>query len=308
MWYQLEAPDGSKVRPIHPTENWEGRWAISRQTYEKLKAANEIKWIKRDYGWVPYSVEWAPSDPSIPNPSILTDVGQNRQAKAQLNEILGTDHGFETPKPIGLLRRLLQIATDSDSLVLDCFAGSGTTGHAVLALNKSDDGKRRFILVEMDSTICRSITAERLKRACIGYKKADGTLEQGMGGGFCVATLGDSVFDESGNIRQTVRFGDLARHVYFSETGEPLPRQARTSSSLVGVYRETAIYLLYNGILRDKAPNGGNVLTTDILAHLPKHKGPRVIYGTACRLGAERLRREDIAFKQLPYKLKVSAR
>jgi hypothetical protein len=64
---------------------------------------------------------------------------------------------------------------------------------------------------------------------------------------------------------------------------------------------------LYNGILNDKTHNGGNVLTLNVLAHLPKHEGPKVVYGTACRLGMDRLRREGIAFKQLPYKLKVHA-
>jgi site-specific DNA-methyltransferase (adenine-specific)/adenine-specific DNA-methyltransferase len=68
-----------------------------------------------------------------------------------------------------------------------------------------------------------------------------------------------------------------------------------------------AVYLLYNGILEDKSPGGGNVLTTSIFAHLPKHDGPKVIYGTACRIGPERLRREGIVFKQLPYKLRVDA-
>jgi hypothetical protein len=76
---------------------------------------------------------------------------------------------------------------------------------------------------------------------------------------------------------------------------------------LIGVCRGTGIYLLYNEILKDKSPGGGNVLTTGVLAQLPKHDGPKVIYGTACRIGAERLRSENIVFKQLPYKLRVDA-
>ena len=80
------------------------------------------------------------------------------------------------------------------------------------------------------------------------------------------------------------------------------------NSPQIGIYRGTGIYLLYNGILKDKSPDGGNVLTTSILTLLPPHNGPRVIYGTACRLGAARLRQEGIMFKQLPYKLKVDAR
>ena len=78
-------------------------------------------------------------------------------------------------------------------------------------------------------------------------------------------------------------------------------------SPLLGIHNGTAVYLLYNGILKDKSPDGGNVLTTPILSLLPPHDGPKVIYGTACRLGAARLRQEGIVFKQLPYKLKVDA-
>jgi hypothetical protein len=152
------------------------------------------------------------------------------------------------------------------------------------------------------------VTAERLRRVCEGYADAKGNAVEGLGGGFRFATLGDPLFDERGNIRNTVRFGDLARHVYFVETGEPLPRERVPNSPLIGVHRGKAIYLLYNGILKDKSPDGGNVLTTPVLSLLPPHVGPKVIYGTACRLGTERRRREGIDFKQLPDKLKVDAR
>ncbi len=176
-----------------------------------------------------------------------------------------------------------------------------------MQLNKEDDGNRRFILVEMDTNICRNVTAERLRRVCQGYKNVAGEKVEGLGGGFRFAVLGDPIFDERRNIRNTVRFPELARHVYFVETGEPLPRQTRANSPLIGVCRGKAVYLLYNGILKDKSPDGGNVLTTPVLSILPKHDGPKIVYGTACRLGPERLRREGIVFKQLPYKLRVDA-
>jgi site-specific DNA-methyltransferase (adenine-specific)/adenine-specific DNA-methyltransferase len=102
-----------------------------------------------------------------------------------------------------------------------------------------------------------------------------------------------------------VKFPELARHVYFTETGGPLSESADLPTPLLGVHNSTAVYLLYNGILKDKTVKGGNVLTTAILAALPRHNGPKVIYGTACRIDQERLRREGIVFKQLPYKLRV---
>ena len=207
---------------------------------------------------------------------------------------------FITPKPTKLIRRILDVASDKDSLILDSFAGSGTTGHAVLAQNAADGGTRRFILVEMDNHISRNITAQRLMRVSQGYNDVPA-----LGGGFNFCELGEPLFDERGNIRPTVTFADLARHVYFTETGGPLPESADLTTPLLGVQNGTAVYLLYNGILKDKTQKGGNVLTTAILAALPLHYGPKVIYGTACRIDVERLRREGIAFKQLPYKLKV---
>ena len=214
---------------------------------------------------------------------------------------------FDFPKPTGLIEELLSFTTTADEVILDSFAGSGTTGHAVLKLNRADNQRRRFILIEMKPSIAREITAERLRRAAQGYTNAKGENVAGAGGDFRFCILSDPLFDERGNIRNTVRFPDLARHVYFTEMGEPLPKHVKTTSSLVGVCRGMAVYLLYNGILKDKSPDGGNVLTTTILARLPKHDGPKVIYGTACRIGPERLRREGIVFKQLPYKLRVDA-
>lgn len=234
------------------------------------------------------------------------DAGHTDEAKKEIDRILGANI-FDTPKPTRLIQRILQIATNPGDVVLDSFAGSGTTGHAVLKQNTEDGGTRRFILVEMDEKIAREVTAKRLRRVSEGYKNEKKEQVTGLGGGFRFATLSEPLFDERGNIRSTVRFADLARHVYFTETGEPLPKHAKANNPLIGVFNGLGVYLLYNGILKDKTPDGGNVLTTAVLAHLPKHSGPKVIYGTACRLGPERLRREKIVFKQLPYKLKVDA-
>jgi len=236
--------------------------------------------------------------------SVLTELGTTETNKYML-EAMGVN--FDYPKPVELITYLCSLYTNSDDIVLDAFAGSGTTGHAVLQLNKQDTTNRKFILVEMDQTIARSITSVRVKRVISGYKNSKNETIAGLGGGFRYCQLADPLFDEKGNIRSTVRFHDLARHVFFTETGAPLPKGAKANSPLIGLYNDTAIYLLYNGILKDKAPDGGNVLTTAILAHLPKHAGPKVVYGNACRIGQTRLNRENITFKQLPYKLKVGA-
>jgi len=264
----------------------------------------------------PPRIHFGPDETTIPcRKSYLIEVDREpfttvfykdgRSATLMVEQLVGKG-AFSFPKDVDILADLIGMVTNPQDIILDSFAGSGTTGHSVLQLNKHG-GSRRFVLVEMDSSICHNVTAERLRRICNGYTKPDGTTVEPLGEGFRYATLGDPLFDERGNIRNTVRFADLARHVYFTETGEPLPKQVKSSSPLVGICRGTAVYLLYNGILKDKAPDGGNVLTTNVLAHLPKHNGLKVIYGTACRLGPERLRRDGIVFKQLPYKLRIDS-
>ena len=189
---------------------------------------------------------------------------------------------------------------------------------------------RRFILVEIEPKIAREVTAERVRRVADGYTNAKGGSVARLGGGFRYCTLGETLFDEAGKIRETVRFGELARHVYFTETGEPLPEMAAKErrehkeeqdsenslrslrsfaanpSPLLGVCRGVAIYLLYNGILGDKSANGGNVLTRATLSQLPPHDGPKVVYCAGCLLGRDRLAASQITVRQTPYEIKVS--
>lgn len=118
-----------------------------------------------------------------------------------------------------------------------------------------------------------------------------------------------------GQIRDDVHFAELAEFVWFAETGTGLPspqpspaggRGRKHASPLLGVHEGRAIYLLYNGILKDRSVGGGNVLTAPVLSVLEPHDGPCVIYAAACRMGTPRLNREGIVFKQTPYALDVS--
>ncbi len=181
---------------------------------------------------------------------------------------------------------------------------SGTTAHAVLAQNAADGGNRKFILVEMDESICQNVTAQRIGKAIGGYGDGKNAVP-GLGGGFRYCKLGAGLFDELGNISSEVRFADLAAHVYFTETGGPLPKKSNGKSPLLGVHQGRAVYLLYNGILGDRRPDGGNVLTHEVASELPPHTGPRIVYGEACRLGQKSLDSYGIAFKQIPFELKV---
>jgi site-specific DNA-methyltransferase (adenine-specific)/adenine-specific DNA-methyltransferase len=232
------------------------------------------------------------------------EVGHTQEAKQELQKILGLSQTpFATPKPTRLIEKILQIATNSGDIILDSFAGSGTTGHAVL---KAGDN-RRFILIEMESSVASPITAERIKRAINGYEKITGT-----GGGFRFCELGVTLFDPNRQIREEVKYNDLAQHVYFIETGQPLPipppfpkgKGAKPSFPLLGVHNGVAVYLLYNGILKDKSVNGGNVLTYDVLESLPAHEGQKVIYGNGSRISKARLNDLGIVFKQIPYEIR----
>jgi len=111
------------------------------------------------------------------------------------------------------------------------------------------------------------------------------------------------VFDEAGHIAPGITFAHLAAHLWFAETGAALDGTA--GSPLLGAHEGIGYYLLYNGILRDKRPAGGNVLTAAVLAELPPHDGPRVVFGEACRLGPDRLRREGVVFRHIPYEIKA---
>jgi len=189
-------------------------------------------------------------------------VGNTQEAKKELLSAVSfqtSDDVFITPKPTRLIRRIIEIGADGDSIFMDSFAGSGTTGHAVLAMNKADGGNRKFILVEMDQNIAENITAQRLKRVIHGYKPAGdkkGDKVPGLGGGFQYVTLGPALFDEHGRIRSgpdKVTFSQLAAHIFFTQTGEPLPKPpSGKRSALIGTFRGTAYYLLYNGVLGDR--------------------------------------------------------
>lgn len=302
--YEIVAPNGRRHRPP------EGRcWSLVEPEYLKLHEANRLWWGKDGNG-VPREIRYL-SDVTGLVPWTWwphEEVGHTDEARKEIQSLFKTQTAFDTPKPTRLLERVLQIATSPGDLILDSFAGSGTTGHAVLRLNHvtPDKPPRRFILVEIEPKIAREVTSERVRRVAEGYTSAKGEKVEGLGGGFRYCELGEPLFDQDGKIRETVSFSDLARHVFFTETGEPLPRERVTKSPFIGECRGVGIYMLYNGILGDKSPNGGNVLTRAVLAQLPSFNGPKVIYCAGCLLGRERLHEENIIIRQTPYEIKVS--
>lgn len=289
-------------------------WRYSKDTMAQKIREERILWPAKKTGRPRHKKFFTDLQDEFAGFSSFVECGNTNEGTEEVSRIMGGEQ-FIFPKPRSLVEALLQQVTSGDDLILDSFAGTGTTGHAVLSLNKLDGGNRRFILVEIDSKIAQGITRTRLKRAIDGYAWTDAQRrerqEPGLGGGFRYCTFGPTLFDADGQIRSEVAFADLARFVFFAETGQPLPA-AGGASPLLGVAGAgagaRAVYLLYNGILRDKTPAGGNVLTRallDLLPAPPDFAGQRVVYAAACRLSPAHLRQANVVFRQIPYELRV---
>ena len=175
LYYGLKAPDGTTVYP-KLKDGTDGAWRWSQKKYKK--EVGRIEWVEGKLGWVPYYQIFADDNDGVPPETIFynKDVGSNRTSKREIRNILPIKTIFDTPKPVELLRKILKVATQADSLILDSFAGSGTTAHAVLSQNAKDGGNRRFILVECED-YADSLTAERIRRAINGYE-FQGTIKE----------------------------------------------------------------------------------------------------------------------------------
>jgi adenine-specific DNA-methyltransferase len=224
------------------------------------------------------------------------EVGDNQESKKEV-KIFNNDNVFATPKPERLLKRILLMASKPGDFVLDSFLGSGTTAAVAHKMG------RRYIGIEMGQHAITHVVP-RLQKVVDGEQ---GGISKAVnwqgGGGFRFYQLGETVFDENGQLNPAVHFSALAAHIWFCETG--FPYQGNADSSLLGIHDGVAYYLLYNGILGDKRPDGGNVLTNKVLTGLPSYEGAKVIYGEASRLGETRLRDLGITFKQTPYDVKI---
>ncbi|WP_439564393.1 site-specific DNA-methyltransferase [Microcella sp.] len=184
MWFPIPSPDGELILPIDD-DGVERRWAYSEDSVASMLASNDIIWKrrpKRDGGeqWVPYTREFAPEIPTRPWPTLWSDVLMNRQAKAQIKKIVQGVATFDTPKPEQLLERVIKIATAPGDVVLDCFAGSGTT--AAVAHKMS----RRWVTVELSENTADTFTKPRLEKVVAGEDPGGITESAGWtgGGGF----------------------------------------------------------------------------------------------------------------------------
>ena len=303
LWFPIKAPNGEDVYPIK-NDGQEGRWRLGKDNEymaqilknpeyahwemcpydegvivdgktERLVPFEKIRDAKKSFGWN----------------SWLDGYGTNADATAVIKEIFGSKI-FETPKPLPLIEWIISLHNDENAVILDSFAGSGTTAHAVLNMNQADGGNRKFILVEM-MDYADSITAERVKRVIDGYGEGKKAVE-GTGGNFSYYELGPVFLLPDGNLNEEVGPQKIREYVYYMETKEPLPAEQPTDEPyFMGLCRNTAYYFYYE---RE------HVTTLDhaFLATVQTKAEGYTIYADLCAVPQETLQKYNITFKKIP--------
>jgi adenine-specific DNA-methyltransferase len=300
--YPITTPSGRSIDGP-PGGNY---WRVSEENFWKMAADNRVWWGRKGDA-IPQIKRFLTEVKQGITPQTFwpyEEVGHTQEAKQEILLLFESDV-FITPKPERLIDRIIKVATIPGDLVLDSFLGSGTT---VAVAHKTG---RRYIGIEMgDQAVTHC--APRLKKVIDGEQ---GGISESIGwkggGGFRFYRLGPPVFDEDGHIRSDIRFPVLAAHIWFSETATPW--NAKAGTPFLGIYDGRAFALLYNGILGDKRPDGGNVLTRATLALIrdairavePAFDGPITVYGEQSRITAPTLERERVTFKQTPYDVKA---
>lgn len=288
--YEITTPSGKVCRPP------EGScWKIIEPRYKELLAAGRIyfgkngdampariQYLKDIEGMVPWT--WWPHE----------EVGHTDEARKEIQEIFGTQTAFDTPKPVRLIERILRIATNPGDIVLDFFAGSGTTAQAVLNLNKEDGGKRRFILVSSteatadapDKNLCRDVCAERVRRVISGYTNKKGLAVDGLGGGFaylrCRRIPAATVF-------RSIQHDQVWTALQLIHDVALTPYQAKLPMQTTESKRGLVIYLpkLTDAVL-------------DTVASAIHAAGQAVVYSWQPALLAQRLTDPRVAFEPIP--------
>ena len=213
---------------------------------------NHIHWEKRKERWIPYEViyfhEIKQKEKIVKEQTIFYDLATTTDATNEQKNIFG-EKVFDTSKPLDLIERLVLLSTTPDSLVLDSFAGSGTTAHAVLALNKEDGGKRKFILIECED-YADTITAERVLRVINGVPNArNASLRDGLGGSFTYYTLGKSMDMEGMLTGDTLPpYETLAAYLLYTASGVTLGASRLTPENDDGLFHtreKIDYYMLY---------------------------------------------------------------
>ena len=221
----------------------------------------------------------------------FSETGHTDEAKKEMLAIFDGKATFDTPKPHRLIEFVLKVAGTQDALILDSFAGSGTTAHAVLNMNKADGGHRKFILVEMGD-YADTITAERVKRVIHGYGEGKNAVE-GTGGSFSYYELGEPLLLPSGNLNEKVGTEKIRDYIWYTETKKPLSDHKNSNPYFLGENNSTAYYFFYE-------PQKVCVLNYDFVATIPEKAEGYIIYADRCTLSEQELQQLGITFKKIP--------
>lgn len=306
--YAITCPAGRAIKGPPPGNYWR----YSEDRLKELDTDNRI-WWGTDKNQVPAIKRFLSEVKKGLVPETIwtyKEVGHTQDAKKELLSVFNEDFQvFTTPKPVMLLKRIIQLSTDENSIVLDSFAGSGTTAHAVLGLNQEDGGNRRFILIECED-YADSLTAERVRRVMKGVPTAKNeALKEGLGGSFSFFELGKSIELESildGDSLPT--YMELARYVFYTATGEEFDEgKVDMKNRFIGESRNYQVFLLYEPEI---AKLKNLALTLDIaksLQPLAENKR-RLVFAPTKYLDQEHLDQYRIDFAQLPFEIYELAR
>jgi len=275
--YRIITPGGKEHERI---------WAYPEYSYKNLLDSKRV-YFGKDGNSIPQRVIYDFESKGKPTTNYWDNISTNKEGKKEIIDIFG-DNSFDTPKPIELIKKIIKLSTKKNEIILDSYAGSGTTAHAVMDLNKDDGGNRKFILIEMEDDIAKDITAERVKRAIkrFGYKE-----------GFEYCELDKPLFNEYGQIEESCDFNQFATYIYFTETQRNIDKK-EIDGTFIGEDNSTEYYLIY------KEPKL-NVLDKNFIEKLRKTEGKKVVYADRCMLDDETLAQYRIVFKQIPYEVKI---
>lgn len=312
--YYIEAPDGTLLIPpgnAMPIEHYDGAsvapitsedkvWRWSRKRYLEEKQNGNIL-FKKSKGvlidsegnpakWNVYTKIWLDDrQEEGQTPTNLIVEYENRHSA---KELLPYEIKFDFAKPSKLIEYLIQISTiNKNAIILDSFAGSGTTAHAVLNLNKKDKGNRKFILVEM-MDYAETLTAERIKRVINGYGKDDKAVA-GIPGDFTYYELGQPLFKDDKNLNEEVPEEEIRKYIYYMETKKPLDTDTTDNPYLLGKNNDTAYYFYYK---KDEI----TTLNNEFLSTINTRATEYIIYADKCVLSEEVMEKFNIVFKKIP--------
>ncbi len=297
--YPIELPSGRVVNPP------QGRcWTTSKNNFLNLVKENRI-WFGSQGDSVPSLKKFLTDVKQGSVPVTIwgySEVGHNQQAKQDLKEIFHeVSLPFDTPKPIGLIQRIIQIAANENDIILDSFAGSGTTAHAVLDLNKKDGGNRKFILVEMED-YANSITAERVRRVINGVPESK-NFQEGTDGTFSYFELGAPIEMESILKGENLpSYEEFAKYLFYTATGEEFDTsKINEDTNYIGSSKDYEIYLFYRP---DLDYLKSTALTLDKAKALGQQNGKkRLVFAPAKFVDSHTLTDLRIEFCQLPFEI-----